>query len=169
MHKSKSGFTIVELLIVIVIIAILAALALAAFNGVRTRAADSAVQSDLRNFAIKIQDHYISTGSYPTGGATTAFPAGITYKTSKQSYDITSISYNFYYCTVAQGPDARFALAAKSTSGTVWAYYNGGFQPYSGAYASSTTICPNVGILSSETYYDYHYGYGAAGWHSWTN
>jgi prepilin-type N-terminal cleavage/methylation domain-containing protein len=43
------GFTIVELLIVIVVIAILAAITIVAFNGVQQRARDSQRMSDLSN------------------------------------------------------------------------------------------------------------------------
>ena len=40
-HKRRTGFTIVELLIVIVIIAILAAITIVAYNGLQQRARDS--------------------------------------------------------------------------------------------------------------------------------
>lgn len=46
-HKNKSGFTIVELLIVIVVIGILAAIAVVAYNGVQSRANTASVESDL--------------------------------------------------------------------------------------------------------------------------
>ena len=45
-HKNK-GFTIVELLIVVVVIAILAAITIIAYNGIQNRAKASAVASDL--------------------------------------------------------------------------------------------------------------------------
>lgn len=45
MRKSTSGFTIVELLIVIVVIAILAAISVVAYNGIRQRAVTSAYTS----------------------------------------------------------------------------------------------------------------------------
>ncbi|MFZ2126096.1 MAG: prepilin-type N-terminal cleavage/methylation domain-containing protein [Candidatus Microsaccharimonas sp.] len=51
---SRSGFTIVELLIVIVVIAILAALSLVAFNGIRTRAEDASLQSETSQAAKKV-------------------------------------------------------------------------------------------------------------------
>ena len=42
----KAGFTIVELLIVIVIIGILAAITIVAYNGIQQRAQAATVQSD---------------------------------------------------------------------------------------------------------------------------
>lgn len=51
-HKNKQiGFTIVELLIVIVVIGILAAITVVAFNGVQERARVQRANSDLANIA----------------------------------------------------------------------------------------------------------------------
>jgi prepilin-type N-terminal cleavage/methylation domain-containing protein len=48
MKKTVSGFTIVELLIVIVVIGILAVISIVGYNGVQTRAKASAVAEDLK-------------------------------------------------------------------------------------------------------------------------
>lgn len=61
------GFTIVELLIVIVVIAILAAISIVAYTGLQNRAHGSAVQSDISNFAKKIQLYHAVHGVYPPG------------------------------------------------------------------------------------------------------
>jgi prepilin-type N-terminal cleavage/methylation domain-containing protein len=65
--KQQSGFTIVELLIVIVVIGILAAIALVAYNGISNRAIGSALQSDLNGAAKTIEnDKTLSSGElYP--------------------------------------------------------------------------------------------------------
>ncbi|HEV7952367.1 MAG TPA: type II secretion system protein GspG [Candidatus Saccharimonadales bacterium] len=48
-HKRQTGFTIVELLIVIVVIGILAAITIVTYNGIQTRSRTTAVTSDLRS------------------------------------------------------------------------------------------------------------------------
>lgn len=59
------GFTIVELLIVVVVIAILAAITIVAFNGITNRARVAAVQSDLKSAVTQIGIIYADLGSYP--------------------------------------------------------------------------------------------------------
>lgn len=63
--KSR-GFTIVELLIVIVVIAILAAITIVAYNGIQTRAKDSAAQALANNVVKKVESYYTVNSSYPT-------------------------------------------------------------------------------------------------------
>lgn len=65
MKKNTSGFTIVELLIVIVVIAILAAITVVAYNGVQQRANNTARIANAQN-AVKLVTAYIATyGTYP--------------------------------------------------------------------------------------------------------
>jgi type IV pilus assembly protein PilA len=47
--KDQDGFTLIELMVVVLIIAILIAIAIPTFLGLRSRAQDRAAQSDLRN------------------------------------------------------------------------------------------------------------------------
>ena len=70
--KNKKGFTIVELLIVIVVIAILAAITIVAYNGIQTRANVSATESNVTILQKKMEAYNAAntTGaSYPSGTA----------------------------------------------------------------------------------------------------
>lgn len=65
MRKTTSGFTIVELLIVIVVIAILAAISIVAYNGIQERARFAAMRSDLASLNKAIKAYHAVNGSYP--------------------------------------------------------------------------------------------------------
>ena len=64
-QKSK-GFTIVELLIVIVVIAILATLVIVTFTGIQQKARDSKRETDIDALDSHLEAFYADNGYYPT-------------------------------------------------------------------------------------------------------
>lgn len=76
MGSKTRGFTLVELLIVIVIIAILAGITLVTYNGIQNRATDSANLANANVIAKAITAYQIENGNYPIcpGGDGTSCP-----------------------------------------------------------------------------------------------
>lgn len=64
--KINKGFTIVELIVVIVVIAILASITLVSYGGITKQAVESSLQSDLANASTKLKMYQVVNGSYPT-------------------------------------------------------------------------------------------------------
>ncbi|MEO8104840.1 MAG: prepilin-type N-terminal cleavage/methylation domain-containing protein [Candidatus Saccharibacteria bacterium] len=66
LKKRQSGFTIVELLIVIVVIGILAALVITTYGGIQSKARNSKRQVDLQSLQTQIEAFYSQNGFYPS-------------------------------------------------------------------------------------------------------
>src|SRR5665648_456836 len=67
-RRKQTGFTIVELLIVIVVIGILAAITIVAYNGVQTRARDTERTAEIKSVQTALEIYYIDNGFYPSVG-----------------------------------------------------------------------------------------------------
>jgi len=62
-NKSKKGFTLVEIMIVVVIIGLLAAMAIPAFNKVREQSREKAITNNLRQIASAGQQYILEEGA----------------------------------------------------------------------------------------------------------
>jgi prepilin-type N-terminal cleavage/methylation domain-containing protein len=67
-YKQQPGFTIVELLIVVVVIAILAAVTIVSYNGIQARAKVSASIAEIKSVNSAIQLYHAENGVYPSTG-----------------------------------------------------------------------------------------------------
>lgn len=72
---SRSGFTLVEITIVVVIIGLLAAMAIPAFKKVRNNSYASRLANDFRIFAGAFEIHALEVGVWPGDGQGNALPA----------------------------------------------------------------------------------------------
>jgi len=72
----QPGFTIVELLIVIVVIGILAAITIVAYNGIQGRARDAQRVSEMNRLKTSLDIYFTLNGQYPTCGSTLCTTTG---------------------------------------------------------------------------------------------
>jgi type II secretion system protein G len=109
MTKSKSGFTIVELLVVIVVIAILAVITIVAYTGIQARANDSRRLNDLEAIQKALALYKADNGSYPTRQPN---PGNSSYEISTDPGFLSSLS--------SYANNAVFKDPQNSTSKAYW-------------------------------------------------
>jgi prepilin-type N-terminal cleavage/methylation domain-containing protein len=121
------GFTIVELLIVIVVIGVLAAIVVLAYRGVTSSAHNSAVLSDLSTMAKKLAVEKATTGRFPLP------------PTVSTDIHIAKASYynsnNLYYCYNAAADE--YAVQARTVNNTFYKIVDGVASAGVGAYGYS--------------------------------
>jgi len=108
-QPNRAGFTIVELLIVVVVIAILAAITIVSYNGIQKRAIISTLQSELSSSAKKLENVKIDSADsqYPSNFSTTGVVAreGVSraYYKQGETYCLSLTQQNISYYIVANG------------------------------------------------------------------
>jgi len=142
-HQSKSslgGFTIVELLIVVVVIAILAAITIVAYNGIQQRAQTSALQSAISQASRKLEVQKVSSGTnaYPSdlNAAGITVPGGYTYvyerTTNTEGYCLSAVNNTTSYKVTNSAPSPQIG-GCVPTSGLVGSWtFNGNTNDSSG-------------------------------------
>jgi prepilin-type N-terminal cleavage/methylation domain-containing protein len=162
------GFTIVELLIVVVVIAILASITIVGYSSIRNRANDVAVQTDIQNISQKLSLYYADKNTYP---ATTDEPAVIAalegFKASRASYTTNGTNVNLIYCTNAPTRDAS-AVVAWSTSDATKGFVitnSSGVRAFDYPIASGSLTCSRAGVSATSWMWLYDVN-SAGGWRS---
>jgi len=96
--RKINGFTIVELLIVIVVIGILASISIVAYSGIQNRARTTVVQSDLRTVGQLMELHVATNGTATNSLAALNDGAGFT---PSNGVEVQIFTFGSNYCVQA--------------------------------------------------------------------
>lgn len=113
-NKKYPGFTIVELLIVIVVIGILAAIVIVAYTGVTKKAGNAAIQSNLNIMSKNLAIFNIDNSHYPYGHADLM-------SMKIKLTETATYQYGMVYCAPATADS--YALIARRLGSTANAAY----------------------------------------------
>jgi type IV pilus assembly protein PilA len=153
-RDEEQGFTLIELMVVVLIIAILIAIAIPTFLGARTRANDRAAQSSLRNALTAAKTSFTDTSDYSlaTGPTLHGIEPSLTFVIGTVSTDFKTISvvapvspYANWWAVVKSKSGSCFGIEDKSGSGG-GTFYAG---PGSATPAPCTAPAADPGFLDA--------------------
>ena len=112
-NRRNNGFTIVELIVVIVVIGILTAIVIVGYGAWKSNTIKSAMQSDLKQAASQVDTNTLwsNNSSYTSNDLT----AGPTFNPSNGT-QITFLRKSYGYCLVATNPSVTTTYSYKSST-----------------------------------------------------
>lgn len=144
---TRHGFTIIELIVVIVIIALLAAMTVGVYRGSQARARDSTRQNALTEIRSALESYRAEKGTYPPAAGASweySYTSAATFLDDLQPYmgtvpvDPTNdASHTFYYYRYAAGTNGWGATACASSRGDYYVLGVTGLES-----ANGTSISP---------------------------
>ena len=115
---ATAGFSLVEIMIVVLIISVLAMLAVPTFARIKRKAKTSVIVNDFRVFAGAFETYAQENGAWPAESAAGVFPAGMDQRINKTKWQrVTPMGgqYNWEYNQIHFGVQYKAAIAISAT------------------------------------------------------
>jgi general secretion pathway protein G len=116
LYKKQKGFTLVELMVVIIILAVLTGIAIPSYLALRNRAREQAARSEMQNIATAIAVYEADTGSNPAtldALEAEAEDGGGAYMANVPDTDPWGVNA-YVYALGAEGDDFSYSLTCTS-------------------------------------------------------
>ena len=115
--RRNTGFTLIEVLLVIAIIGVLAVIGIPQFIAYRNRAVDAQMKSDLRNAAVAVESYFAKRSVYP---ASISEVDGFGFQpTSGVTLTLNVASQSSYTITAAKPGGTQASYTFTSTTGLI--------------------------------------------------
>jgi type II secretion system protein G len=124
----RKGFTLIEMMIVIVVIAILVGMLLPSFRGTQDEAAEQRARSELRTLATAVESYFIHNSNTLPANLTaliTASPRIVSsvpddpFRSGSTDYSYAVDSNGVYYVIFSYGRDRAVDISGISTAGAL--------------------------------------------------
>jgi len=116
--EGQRGFSLIEILVVILIIGVLAAIALPAFLGHRSKGQDSSAKSAARNLVSAIESFYATNKTYVGASSDDDVTKSGVFGTSNGEADITNATATGYTIVGMSASGNRFTIAKAGSTVT---------------------------------------------------
>jgi len=135
--RQEEGFTLIELMIVIVILGVLAGIVLFAVNGINDRGVHAACRTDQSTITTGVEAYYAKNGNYPANLAPTLTSgSNIFLKWDTSFVDSSGNPTAAATDTSVQRNGSGYTILYDPASHDVWA------APGTGSTPDATTTCP---------------------------
>ena len=162
LSKKRGGFTLIEILVVMVIIGILSTIGMGALTSSQIKSRDAKRKADLRHISEALEAYYNDVGSYPAGADAITFntdlvagdgfihSAGTIYMVNLP-IDPGKVNTNYIYYTDANGTFFQLYALLENTEDRDVPESGGTPQTYQNTDCGGSTPNCNFGITSSNT------------------